>query len=386
MRCDPSLAEDKGGVSAPRPESRPPEHGGNLAWAAHLAGCSPADLLDFSSSINPLGPPASALAALQAGLAELSAYPDPSYGRFRAAVAAHHGLPSADWVLPGNGAAELLTWAARDLASLDAVGLLVPAFGDYGRALRASSMVQLLPIPLDLSAPAHLSDLPLNLPPRCGLLINNPHNPTGWLFPRSQLETWLPKFAQVVVDEAFMDFLAPPDQQSLIPQVLNTPNLVVLRSLTKFYSLPGLRVGYAIAHPETLQRWQQWRDPWPVSCLAERVTEAVLQDQAFQAQTLAWLPSERARLKTQLDALPGLTSFDGQANFLLVHSEQLVPPLQLALLQRHRLLIRDCLSFPELGAHYFRVAVRTQVQNQQLAVALAEALGRSKALQDSQLR
>ncbi|MBD2100486.1 threonine-phosphate decarboxylase CobD [Leptolyngbya sp. FACHB-261] len=376
MCCNSSLV----GVGGDSGQEHP-QHGGNLQWAAHLAKCAPEDLLDFSSSINPLGPPASALAALQAGLTALKAYPDPAYRRFREAVAAYHQLPSPDWVLPGNGAAELLTWAARDLSSLDAVGLVVPAFGDYERALRSAfsgSKPNLVRLPLDFKVTEQLPDFaPLQTQgPRTkvGLLLNNPHNPTGWLFQRSSLEPWLSQLAQVVVDEAFMDFLPPELDQSWVAQVLHYPNLVVIRSLTKFYSLPGLRIGYAIAQPETLRRWQQWRDPWPVNCLAERVTEAVLQDYSFQQQTLHWLPQARAELQQSLDALPGFKTFRGRANFLLVQSEQPVPALQRRLVQQYRLIIRDCLSFPELGAHYFRVAVRTQPENQRLTAALNDLL------------
>ena len=88
-----------------------PTHGGNLAWAAQLAGCSPSVILDFSASINPLGPPESAISAINRGLSALSSYPDPNYSELKAALATYHQL-EPEWILPGNGAAELLTWAA----------------------------------------------------------------------------------------------------------------------------------------------------------------------------------------------------------------------------------------------------------------------------------
>lgn len=113
-----------------------PVHGGNLTWASGLANCSPADILDFSASINPLGPPLSAIAAIQTHLETLKAYPDPDYRQLRSALSQFHHL-SPDWILPGNGAAELLTWASRDLAELDITCLPTPAFGDYRRALKA---------------------------------------------------------------------------------------------------------------------------------------------------------------------------------------------------------------------------------------------------------
>ena len=175
----------------------------------------------------------------------------------------------------------------------------------------------------------------------------------------------------MVVDEAFMDFLAPSEQQSLVAVIQEYPNLVILRSLTKFYSLPGLRLGYAIAHPERLRRWQNWRDPWPVNVLAAAAGVAVLQDQEFQTKTWQWLAKAKTKLFQGLSSVPGLTPLEGAANFLLVETKQPSSLLQKELLLNHQILIRDCLSFPELGDRYFRVAVKSQEDNQRLLEAIS---------------
>lgn len=363
-----------------------PLHGGNLAWAAAFANCPLESILDFSASINPLGPPESAIAAIQAHLGDLKGYPDPGYQSLRQVLADFHRLP-VDWILPGNGAAELLTWAGRELAALETTYLVTPAFSDYHRALKAfNANVATLPLALsslkspgqDLSSLRDLSQV-LDLPqtrkhPQQGFLLNNPHNPTGSLFLKQTLLPLLEQFTLVVVDEAFMDFLPPPTAQSLVDLVQDYPNLVILRSLTKFYSLPGLRLGYAIAHPERLQRWQQWRDPWSVNVLAIAAAEAVLQDTAFQHQTWDWLPRAKQQLDQGLGQLPGLTPYPGAANFLLVDSQHPSSQLQAQLLKNHRILIRDCLSFPELGDRSFRVAVRTPAENQRLLAGLGQIL------------
>ena len=125
-----------------------PVHGGNLAWAAALAGCPASAILDFSASISPLGPPESALDAIQAHLSSLTAYPDPDYGELRTALGEALNV-DPDWILPGNGSAELLTWAAWDLSKLEATYLVTPAFGDYWRALSAFG-AKVLKCPLDL--------------------------------------------------------------------------------------------------------------------------------------------------------------------------------------------------------------------------------------------
>ncbi|BAZ53884.1 putative L-threonine-O-3-phosphate decarboxylase [Nostoc sp. NIES-4103] len=355
-------------------------HGGNLAWAAALAGCPPEAILDFSASISPLGPPNSAIAAIASQMGNLRHYPDPDYSELRLALSHFHQLPP-EWILPGNGSAELLTLAGRDLAKLAATMLMTPAFGDYYRTLAAYN-AKVLEFPLNL---ANSGDSSLvNSPLSClldkgqktfnkGLLLNNPHNPTGKLFSREAILPYLEQFALVVVDEAFMDFLHPDEEQSLIPVVQEYANLVILRSLTKFYSLPGLRLGYAIAHPDRLRRWQLWRDPWPVNILAAAAAVAALQDREFQEQTWKWLTPTRNQLFQGLAAIPGLQPFESAANFLLVESQQSSSQLQQQLLQNHQILIRDCLSFKELGDRFLRVAVLSESDNQRLLTALKES-------------
>ncbi|PSN11268.1 threonine-phosphate decarboxylase [filamentous cyanobacterium CCT1] len=360
--------------SSPHTPSNRPVHGGNLAWAAAIADCSPDSLLDFSASINPLGPPSSVVQAMTEALGQLRHYPDPAYGDLRHALADYHQLPT-DWVLPGNGAAELLTWAARDLAEAGTdCHLLTPAFGDYGRALAAFDVV-VRPQSLSLEGTGNL-DLAASWPgPQAtGILINNPHNPTGRLFTLAELEPLLEQFATVIVDEAFMDFVLPDQQPSLIGHLDRYPNLVVLRSLTKFYTLPGLRIGYALGHPDRLRRWQRWRDPWPVNALAAAAAIAAVSDTAFQQRTWGWLPPAREALFRGLQAVPGLSPLPGAANYLLVKTATPAPLLQERLLRSHQVLIRDCLSFAELGANYFRVAVRTEAENDLLLTALRQGI------------
>lgn len=327
--------------------------------------------------------------AIATHLQAIARYPIPGYAQLCQALAEHHNVDPA-YILPGNGAAELLTWAGRDLAQHEATYLFTPAFRDYGRSLAAFAGTAIgCPLPLtslqgasrqgwsgglgvdwDGTLTRHLN----HDPGRCGLLLNMPHNPTGLLIPPASLQNWLHQFALVVVDEAFMDFLLPAAQTSVVSLVDQFPNLVVLRSLTKFYSLPGLRLGYVIAHPDRLRRWQAWRDPWPVNALAEVAAIAALQDTTYQQTVWQWLPPCRATLLKQLNALPGLVPLPGQANYLLMQTRHPGPDLQQELLKRHRIFVRDCLSFEELGDRYIRIAIRTDAENQQLIKALGDVL------------
>lgn len=360
-----------------------------MNWAATIAGCPVSALTDFSASINPLGTPDSAIAAIVKNATQLTAYPDPNYPQLRSQLARHHQL-DPEFILPGNGSAELLTWAGRELAQQKFTYLITPAFSDYQRALNAfggkifscpllrnkergtrseerkarSEELGFGSLSLSLCIPSFIHR-------NSGLLLNNPHNPTGKLWTKDEILPYLKQFELVVIDEAFMDFLTPNREQSLIRVVAEYPNLVILRSLTKFYSLPGLRIGYAIAHPERLQRWQKWRDPWSVNTLAAAATIAAIGNKEFQQQTWNWLASARSRLFKQLQSIPQLQPFEGAANYLLVKTEISATRLQEKLLIDYQIVIRDCISFPELGDRYFRIAVRLPAQNDRLTQAIA---------------
>lgn len=346
-----------------------PTHGGNLAWAATIAGCSASSIVDFSASINPVGPSPQVLTAISQKLQQIDQYPTPGYQELCLALAQHHHIAS-DWILPGNGAAELLTWAGRELAAMSSTIVLTPAFNDYYRSLAAfGAAIDRHPL-IDTHGDWQDPTLVLTAAPAsAGILINNPHNPSGQLFDRQLLLQCLEKFSLVVVDESFMDFL--PSAHSLIDVVTQYPNLVVIRSLTKFYSLPGLRLGYCISHPDRIRTWQAWRDPWVVNCLAEAAALAALADRDFVDRTWQWYGAAQPQLFAGLQKIPGLQVYPSAANFFLLRVAGSVPLLQRQLLQQFRLLIRDCLSFPELGEHYGRVAVKSIADNQKLLMALA---------------
>ncbi|MGK7887354.1 MAG: threonine-phosphate decarboxylase CobD [Crocosphaera sp.] len=350
-----------------------PVHGGNLAWAAEQIGCPFSSILDFSASINPLGPPQSVLTAIKSALSSVQHYPDPEYRELRQTISEWHQLPS-EWILPGNGAAELLTWAGRQLAEEKYTYVMIPGFRDYWRGLKAFG-ANILPVSFPWQSSDALNCL-YNLRERdAGIIINNPHNPTGKLFTRESLLPLLERFKLVVVDEAFMDFVDPDQQASLIPFIADYPNLVIVRSLTKFYSLPGLRLGYALAHPERLQKWQSWRDPWPVNSLAVQAAIAAINDEVFTQETRKWLSVTREQLLTGLSEIKGLSPIPNTVNFTLVESDISSSQIQQKLLQKYHILIRDCLSFETLGHRYFRIAVRTSEDNNKLLEGLSDICG-----------
>lgn len=210
------------------------------------------------------------------------------------------------------------------------------------------------------------------------LWICNPHNPTGQLWSRASLEPLLQRYRLVICDEAFLSLVPDGEQQSLIPLVADHPNLVVIRSLTKLYGIAGLRLGYAVSQPERLQRWAQWRDPWPVNGIASAVAEQLLASpekyQRWCRRAQAWVAKEGAWMQQQLAQLSGITPMPSAANFLLIRADQSLVPLREAVEQRHRILLRDCRSFEGLGECWLRIALQSRRNNRRIIRALRQEL------------
>ena len=346
-----------------------PVHGGEVQQAALRAGLNPLTFLDASASLVPWTPRWPRL-----GRSVWRDYPDRSHSSLRQRLSALHGL-SPSCVLLGNGAAELFTWAARDAVDHGSSVLPAPGFADYGRALRCWSggfRQQQLPLVWDEAFPQPFPE------PGVGsvLWICNPHNPTGQLWSRDALEPLLKRYALVICDEAFLPLVPNGEQQSLIPLVADYSNLVVIRSLTKLYGIAGLRLGYAVAQLQRLQRWAQWRDPWPVNGIALAVGERLLASprryHRWCKRVQRWTATEGVWMQRQLAALPGITPMPSAANYLLIHANCSLVPLREAMEQRHRILLRDCCSFEGLGENWLRIGLQSRSNNRRIVRALHE--------------
>jgi histidinol-phosphate/aromatic aminotransferase/cobyric acid decarboxylase-like protein len=357
-------------------------HGGNLAAAARQLGRRPGSLLDASASLVPFGPPlALRLAVMRAGAGSpLRAYPDRDWQGLRRRLAELHGLGPA-WVLPGNGAAELFTWAARDAASAGESLLPAPGFADYQRALDCwggSHRDYGLPLQWEGAFPQPFPQAALAASAAEVLWITNPHNPTGQLWSRASLEPLLARFALVICDEAFLPLVPAGEAQSLVPLLERHPNLVVIRSLTKLLAVAGLRLGYALGRPQRLERWAAWRDPWPLNGLALAAAEEVLARPGWlagwTARVQGWVASEGAWLAGRLERWPAVVPMPSAANFLLLRGAHDLTPLAVALAERHGVLVRQCQSFAGLDGRWLRLGLQHRSGNRRLLRALAAEL------------
>ncbi len=357
--------------------SPPPIHGGNVAQEAQRLGCDPNDLLDASASLVPFAVPKSLKSCLKQALhsSHLRDYPDRNYEELRKAIASWHGI-NPNFVLPGNGAAELFTWAARDAAREGLSGLPSPGFADYKRALRCwhgTYQNEELPLSWPEEFPQHF---PIN-PKTEVLWITNPHNPTGQLWSKQSIIPLVEKYKLVICDEAFLPLAPVGEKQSLIPFAEMCPNLIVIRSLTKLFGIAGLRLGYVVSNEKRLNHWREYRDPWPVNGLAMAAGEMLMKDTAGLQKWLKkvhnWVLHEGNWCQHKFKQIPGITPHPSSTNFFLIESQHSLVSIREELAQRH-ILLRDCRSFAKLGGNWLRVSLQNRKGNNKIHKALRSLL------------
>ena len=357
--------------------TRPFSHGGTVYTAARHLGITPEEVLDFSASINPLGPPGGVRGAVIDAFERVVHYPDPEATELRESLARRHGLTPGQ-VCPANGSTELIHLLPRLFPGGRAL-IVAPPFSEYAAALGKAGW----DIHYFLLEPAHgfalsLGDLEVRLAGGYDLLVlANPGNPTGALIPFVQVAGLLELCAEAgtvpVIDEAFMDFC---EEESAVSLVVNDGRGLVLRSLTKFYALPGLRLGYAVAAAGVIERLSGLVPPWSVGTLAQAAGVAALADEGYRQKTLRLVAEERALLTAGMTSISGLLPYPSVANYLLVELPGGITAAELrARLFPRRILIRDCSNFIGLTGRFFRVAVRGREENERLLAALAEVVG-----------
>ncbi len=348
-------------------------------------GIATDDLLDFSANINPSGPPSGVLRRLKREAMDahrLMRYPDIELRELRTAISAAAGIEEFSVVI-ANGTSALIDAAVRAVKQQTAAHcvLPVPSFSEYRRALDAAGYTT-VQLPLHAERDFRIDTKTLaetiarERPRLC--ILSNPHNPSGSAFPRDAIQQVLRTASSagafILVDEAFIDYLP---KESSTSVAAKTENLIVLRSLTKFYGMPALRVGYAVATPEVSSAMRAQIPSWPVTTLAAGAALEALRDTEYAERTLEMNAYERSRLTLALTEMK-LRVFPSAANFLLIELPQNSAPawnLRARLIREHKIIVRDCSNYEGLsGGRYMRVAVRNRAENERLSAALSAVL------------
>jgi threonine-phosphate decarboxylase len=391
--------------------SSPIQHGGNQYGIRRRLGLGDRPLLDFSVSLNPLGPPPAALAAARRAIDRSGEYPEPGCPRLTAKIAAKHGVPD-DRVIVGAGTSEIISLIAQSLREVLALHareigdetmslahLIEPAYGEYRRASVLNELRTTV-----WKKPTMGWDMDFLPMSANGIYwTGNPTSPVGRAWDRSTLLRKVDE-AQgllVVVDEAYLPFYADEAERTVTTAAASRTNLLALRSVTKIYAMPGIRVGYAVASADMVDRLKQYQNPWSVDSPSEAALLAALDDEEYLDRSIELIAAESAWLTDRLWDVPGVRPVwptqvrpEGTAprpNWVLV---SLVDTSWTSVqvheeLARRGILVRECSNFSGLEPGSFvtgpngleiktqghlRFAVRTKFENDKLVTILEDIL------------
>lgn len=351
------------------------EHGGDIYTEGVLKG---KQLLDFSSNINPLGVPDSFTDNLQEAVEQMNIYPDIQYRESKDYICnylnkkANHSFTREDLVL-GNGAGENIDIA---IASLKSICIVVPSFVEYNNSAEKKGLE------IEYSYLGHnmeidYKDLFKKIQKVDGLIIGNPNNPNGGLIDLVKFKPIL-DYCQaynkrVIIDEAFIEFTGDLGD-SVLDLTNNYSCLCVIRALTKFYGIPGVRFGYSICkdhHYNKLMRDKQI--PWNINVFAQLALKYVLDDKDYIKKSLNWIERERESFVKRLKALRMIEKvYPTNANFVLVKLNEKKGSQLQAKLMEEKILIRTCHNYKGLGDQYVRFAIKGKGDNKRLIKQLGK--------------
>lgn len=351
-------------------------HGGNVWRLAAEMGCSPSEITDMSSNVNPLGPPDGLLDLLKEKIDAVLSLPEADAGSAVRAFAERHGLPP-EQVIAGNGTTQLIHTIPLALQSRKAL-IVGPTYADYVDACRMHD------IPFDffmttkgdafqpaldrLTAAAWDADT---------VFICNPNNPTGVLIPAAKL-TELCRAAPescFIIDESYLPFARDGEAHSMMGRDL--PNLMVLNSMSKIFRVPGLRIGFLTsANDDLIRKMARYALPWSLNSLSQLAVRFLMsreaETDAFIEKTRRFLAAERRFFVRALEDIPEITAYPSQTSFVLIElSGDLTAELVCAALGRERILIRNCANFAGLSERFVRVSLKETAENRRVVGVLA---------------
>jgi len=342
----------------------PASHGGRNSKNLGL------DVLDFSSNTSPLGCPKSVKGYLKANITKIEEYPDLNSDLLLSSLKEHTKFEKSNIVV-GNGAAELIyNFCSAFISKNSKVLIAVPTFQEYESACSLNgaspSFFKSMNLSQDLS-----SFLP-KIPKKGFVFICNPNNPTGTILSRQQMNGIIGAAKRlstiVFADECFIE-MVPRSDESVMGDVKKFDNLFVLRSLTKSFGLPGIRIGYAISSGKIISIMKKIRVPWSVNSLAQDAGIAALSNTSHLAKSKKLILQEGTFLQKKINNIDGFYCHDSATTFLLVKTKACSTRLQNELLKK-KILIRDCKDFRGLNGNFIRIAVKSHQENLKLVAAL----------------
>jgi threonine-phosphate decarboxylase len=338
-------------------------------------------VLEFSGPINFLGPSPKAIEAVKQNAKLIKFYPDPNPVEFKTEIAKYVGCGIQEKnVLLGNGSIELIYLITEILPRGHKAVIPVPSFSEYEKAtLRVSGDPIFVQLPNDFSL--DLDKIKKAVTDETKIMcICNPHSPSGRLYSKEELLE-LVKFCNkkdiiFSIDENYIEFDDKSLSNSLARVVKDYENLFVIRSVTKFYGMAGIRFGYALAAEKLIDKLESMRLPWSINGLACQVTMAAINDIQFIENTKQTIAKNRQTLAQNLSLIPGLYVYPSITNFVLVKilNRKITSTMLKEALAKERILIRDCCTFMGMDNSHFRITIRSEKDNQQFVEKIRKVL------------
>ncbi|MCP4136073.1 MAG: threonine-phosphate decarboxylase [bacterium] len=347
------------------------KHGGNIHKIELEYGVGREEIFDYSSNINPLGVSEKLQNEIIKNLNLMRYYPDPGYEDLRKTLAQYHSGVSAHNILVGNGATELIYLYARTVQAKQAL-ILAPTFSEYETALRQTGThIQYFELREENGFEPDMAALKREMEKAYDLVVLcNPNNPTGLFLELDTIKEILSLAdsygSRVFIDESFIEFINSHCEKSALLVAAEFPGCFILRSLTKFFAIPGLRLGYAVSYDTSLNGdMRQNQEPWTVNVFADLAAAVLLNDTDYIHETAAFIQQEKDYLYNALRGIDWLKPYEPSVNFILVQilNDQPAAAIQKELLTA-KILIRDASNFKFLNEKYIRLAVKDRPANE----------------------
>ncbi|MDP3919509.1 MAG: histidinol-phosphate transaminase [Candidatus Omnitrophota bacterium] len=348
-------------------------HGGDLKSFAERYGLREDEIRDFSSNRNPLGLPDTVEKLFPHLLKDLGRHPDPEARDLRCEIARKYPLWPEN-VIAGNGSIAILLLALRTLGSRRAL-LIEPCFSEYRRLLnQVGAEIHSVPLKESEGFGFSVSRI-INAMRGVDLLIlGHPNNPTGTALSRAELLEVISEARRlsvfVIIDEAFVDWCP---ELSIAQEVKDNSYFLILRSMTKFYSLPGIRAGYALGSRKLIEKMAYAQETWSCNRIAQRLAIEALRDQTFQSRSLEWFEKESKWFRSTIEQSSEYRIFPSWANFFLIKQKRSAERKGFFDdMGRSGIYLRELHLFPGLGHAYFRAALGLRSDNELLISRLEE--------------
>jgi len=349
-------------------------HGGNVYSIARRLNIPVYELIDFSANINPLGPPDCIIHAFYESIDDIVNYPDTGMEILTKTASLHYKV-SEDEIVFGNGSTEILYHIPKILGLKRAL-IFVPSYVDYEKVCKINNIYTeffYLKEEDDFLIKS-IEQLKNYLKTPSTVFLGQPNNPTGKITDPDLIRELATRYPDCffIIDEAFADFV-----EDLDHLYLNRPkNVIVLLSLTKFYAVPGLRLGLGIANKEIIKRFKEVMCPWSVNIIAQNIGPKIFEDNDYKFRTVEFIKKQRNNFVKKLKEIDEIKVYDSCANFLLVKiltDKWDVDYIKNELLKK-KILIRDCSNYRGLDKKFFRLAIKKEEENNYLVECLQEII------------